>query len=159
MVHISKHSLSSWCWNSQGRGRLPDWHKNPSIQFLHSADTLKTTAGCLSCTFPSNRTKPVYTSWTPWSALKMKRGLWARPPVLVPVPSQAINSSPPIQTGRLLGPCFATAMTEEPQKKLGFFCLSLSGSLELVVRTWKHGCGPGHTRQPTRETTERDAEM
>ena len=28
-----------------------------------------------------------------------------------------------------------------------------------MVRTWKHGCGPGHTRQPTRGTTERDAEM
>ena len=41
-------------------------------------------------------------------------------------------------------------------------------SLFLSVTVWepgtggqdvKHGCGPGHTRQPTRETTESDAEM
>ena len=59
-----------------------------------------------------------------------------------------------------LGPCFATATLKKIfQKENFFFCLSLSGSLGLVVRTWKHGCGPGHTRQPARETTERDAEM
>ena len=39
--------------------------------------------------------KNLYTCWTPWSALQ-KKGLWARPPVLTPVPSQAIHSSPPI---------------------------------------------------------------
>ena len=39
VVHISKHSLSSWCWNSQDHGRLPDKHMYPSIHFLHSADT------------------------------------------------------------------------------------------------------------------------
>ena len=44
-------------------------------------------------------------------------------------------------------------------KKKNIFCLSLSGSLGLVVRTCTHECGQGHTRQPTRETTERDAEM
>ena len=38
---------------------------------------------------------------------------------------------------RLLGPCFATAMMEESQNKL-VVRLSLSGSLGLVVKTWKH---------------------
>ena len=28
-----------------------------------------------------------------------------------------------------------------------------------MVWTWKHGCAPGHTRQPTRETTERRCDM
>ena len=47
----------------------------PSTHFLHSADTLKTMAGCLSCTFPSIRTKPAHTSWTPWSALQKKKAV------------------------------------------------------------------------------------
>ena len=48
----------------------------PSIHFSLDEDTLKTTVGCLWSTYPS------------------VRGLWARPPVLlpVPVPSQAIHS-------------------------------------------------------------------
>ena len=37
--------------------------------------------------------------------------------------------------------------------------LSPSGCLGLVVRTRKHGCGPGHTGQRTRETTKRRCDM
>ena len=40
------------------------------------------------------------TCWTLWSALQKKRVLlWARPPVLTPVPSQAIYGCPPIAVG------------------------------------------------------------
>ena len=34
----------------------------------------------------------LHTCWTPWSALKKKQELWARPPVLTPVPLRAIHS-------------------------------------------------------------------
>ena len=50
----------------------------------------------------------------------------------------------------------APTLVEAIAKKKG---LSLSGCLGLVVRTWKHGCGPGHTGQRTRETTERRWDM
>ena len=97
--------------------------------------------------------------------------LWARPPVLTPVPSQAIHSSPPIAVGsrrvrlsrnlhacfdslvrlprdiseklafmlKLLGLAFRNSNEERIEKKKTCVCLSLSGSLALVVRTWRHG--------------------
>ena len=37
--------------------------------------------------------KLVRTSWTPWSALRKSGELWARAPVLRPVPSQANHSN------------------------------------------------------------------
>ena len=66
-VHISKHSPFSWCWNSQDHGRLPGKHisKHSQQKLAHVLDSL------------------VHTG---------TRGLWARPPVLTPVPSQAIHS-------------------------------------------------------------------
>ena len=90
---------------------------------------------------------------------KRKRELWARPPVLTPVPSWAIHSSPPVQTGRLLGPCletllrswlhvkllgpcFATATMEAP-KKLVF----------LSVTVWEPGTGGQDTETRVRATT------
>ena len=83
--------------------------------------------------------------------------------MLTPVPSQAIHSSPPIaDCSRRVDSLVRVSQQQRwknRKKKPRFFCLSLSGSLGLAVRTWAHGCGPGHTRQPTRETTERDAEV
>ena len=38
VVHISKLPLSSWCWNSEDHGRLPDKHTNPSIHVLQLPD-------------------------------------------------------------------------------------------------------------------------
>ena len=53
--------------------------------------TLRITVHCPPCTYPSIRNKNLHTCWTPWSTQET-RGLWARPPVLTPVPSQAIHS-------------------------------------------------------------------
>ena len=53
--------------------------------------TLRITVGCPPCANPSIRNKNLHTCWTPWSTQET-RGLWARPPVLTPVPSQAIHS-------------------------------------------------------------------
>ena len=53
--------------------------------------TLKITVGCPLCTYPSVRNKNLHSCWTPWSTQET-RGLWARPPVLSPVPSQAVHS-------------------------------------------------------------------
>ena len=169
VVHMSKHSLFSWCWNSEDHGRLP----YPSFHFLHSAGTLKTTVGCLTSKWPSIRKKPVHTSWTPWSALQKKRKLWARPPVLTLVPSQAIHSSPPIQTGKLLGPYLKTILknwhscwtpwsvfrnnNDGKTEKTRFFCVTVwePWSLGLVWLDVETQAWAQHTRQPTRETTER----
>ena len=59
----------------------------PSIH----VETLKITVGCLTSAYPSIRNKNLHTCWTPWSTHET-RELWARPPVLSPVPSQAIHS-------------------------------------------------------------------
>ena len=59
----------------------------PSIH----VETLRITVGCLWSTYPSIRNKNLHTCWTPWSTQET-RGLWARPPVLTPVPVQAIHS-------------------------------------------------------------------
>ena len=55
--------------------------------------TLKIKIGGPPCTYPSIRNKNLQTYWTPWSTQET-RGLWARPPVLTPVPApaQAIHS-------------------------------------------------------------------
>ena len=87
-----------------------------------------------------------------------EKGLWARPPMLAPVPSQAIPSRAclnsrhsDIQDTPQKSQCVKTFLRPS-KKKQG---LSLSGCLGLVVGTWKHGCGPGHAGRPTHETTER----
>ena len=61
----------------------------PSIH----AETLKITVGCLTSTstYPSIRNENLHSCWTLWSTQET-RGLWARPPVLSPVPSQAVHS-------------------------------------------------------------------
>ena len=63
----------------------------PSIHLSPCAGTLKITVGCPLCTYPSVRNKNLHSCWTPW-AKRETRGLWARPPVLSPVPSQAVHS-------------------------------------------------------------------
>ena len=135
----------------------------PSIHFSLDEDTLKITVGCLTSAYPSihiktlkitvdclckyiskHSHKNLQTCWTPWST-RETRGLWARPPVLtpVPVPVQAIDSRPclnlhhsDIQSTAQKSPCVNTF--EAIAKKKETF-LSLSGCLGLVVRTWKHG--------------------
>ena len=136
---------------------------HPSIHLLHNAYSLKITVGCPSYTCPASH-KNLHSCWTPWSALqKKKQRLRARPPVLSPVPSQAIHSRAclkshhsDIQGTAQISPCVHTFL-RPPQKKRG---LSLSGCLGRVVRTWKHECGPGrdnrHARQ-LRETLRCDA--
>ena len=73
-ARMSKHSFSSRRLLSQDHGRLPDKHiaKNSNKTCIHVVDCLVRTA---------------------------KKRLWARPPVLTPVPSQAIHHSPPIAVG------------------------------------------------------------
>ena len=171
MVHISKHSLFSWCWNSEDHGRLPDKHTCPSIHFFTALTLSRPRPVACRAHFQAFAQNLYTRRGLLGPHCKKKSELWARPPVLTPVPSQAIHSSPPIKTGRLLGPCLGTLLRNwhscwtpwsvfrksngGSTEKTRFFCLSLSRSLGLVVRTWKHGCGPGHTRQLTRENRER----
>ena len=100
VVYIPKHSLSSWCWNSQDHGRLSVMHMSK-----HSL-------------------KNLHTCWTPWSALHKKRRLWARPPVLTPVPLQAIHSRAclnshhsDIQGTAQKSPCVNTFLKPSQKKK------------------------------------------
>ena len=81
-VHISKHSLS--------RLKITVGCRLCGYPSIH-VETLKITVGCLTSAFPSIRNKNLHTCWTPWSTQET-RGLWARPPVLTPVPVQAIHS-------------------------------------------------------------------
>ena len=128
--------------NSEDHGRLPDKHiskHSPSP----GAGTLKITVGCPLCTNPSIRNKNLHTCWTPWSK-RETRGLWARPPVLSPVPSQAVHSRAclnlhhsDIQGTAQKSPCVNTLFQATEKKKQG---LSLSGCLG---------------RTPTDTTTER----
>ena len=107
----------------------------PSIHFSLDEDTLEITVGCPLCTFPSIRNKNLHTCWTPWSTQET-RGLWARPPVLSPVPSQAVHSRAclnshhsDIQGTAQKSPCVDTlfeaiALTTSPEttkKNLFFF--------------------------------------
>ena len=129
----------------------------PSIHFSLDEDTLKITVGCLTsahpsvhektlkitvgcplCTYPSSRNKNLHTC-----------GLWARPPVLspVPVPSQAIHSRTglnlhysDIQSTAQKSPCVNTFLRpslspppQKPPKKNSFFLVtreSLAGHTE-----------------------------
>ena len=65
----------------------------PNIHPSPGTGTLKITVVSLASTNPSIRNKNLQACWTPWSTQET-RGLWARPPVLtpVPVPVQAIHS-------------------------------------------------------------------
>ena len=115
-VHVSKHSLfrlkiTVGCLTST----------YPSIHFSLDEDTLKITVGCLTsaypsihvetlritvgcplCTYPSIHVETLKITvgclWSTYPSIRNKNlhtcGLWARPPVLspVPVPSQAIHS-------------------------------------------------------------------
>ena len=67
------------------------WCTYPSIHFFHGAGTLKITVGCPPCTYPGTRTKTC-TRVGLLGPHCTKKGPWARPPVLTPVPSQAIHS-------------------------------------------------------------------
>ena len=114
----------------------------PSIH----VETLRITVGCLWSTYPSIRNKNLHTCWTPWSTQET-RGLWARPPVLTPVPSQAIHSRAclnlhlcDIQGTAQKSPCVNTFFEAIEKKKNKETFLSLSGSLG---------------RTPTDTTTER----
>ena len=98
-----------------------------------TAETLRITVGCLWSTYPSIRNKNLHTC-----------GLWARPPVLtpVPVPSQAIHSRAglnlhhsDIQSTAQKSPCVNTFFEAFAKKKV-----CQSGSLG---------------RTPTDTTTER----
>ena len=95
--HISKHSR----WNSLKItvGWLVSTY--PGIHFSLDEDTLKITVGCLLCTYPSIHVETLRITvgclWSTYPSIRNKNlhtcGLWARPPVLtpVPVPSQAIH--------------------------------------------------------------------
>ena len=114
----------------------------PSIHFSLDEDTLKITVGCLTSTYPSIhvetlritvgclwstyssiRNKNLHTCWTPWCTHET-RGLWARPPVLSPVPSQAIHSRAclnlhhsDIQGTAQKSPCVNTFLRPSKKKK------------------------------------------
>ena len=105
MVDRGAHIQAFTFFLSQDHGRL-------SIVRIseHSLFRLKITVGCLTSTYPSIHVeiikitvgsqtsttpsihnKNLHTCWTPWSTQET-RGLWARPPVLTPVPVQAFHS-------------------------------------------------------------------
>ena len=121
----------------------------PSIHF----ETLRITVGCLWSTYPSIRNKNLYTCWTPWSTQET-RGLWARPPVLTPVPVQAFHSRAclnlhhsDIQGEITLCQHFFEAIAKK--KRPSCHCLG----------AWAGHFEQRHTGQRTRETTEGRCDM
>ena len=134
-VHISKHSLF--------RLKITvscQLCACPSIHLSLEEDTLKITVGCLTSTYRSIRNKNLHTCCTPWSTQET-RGLWARPPVLTPVPVQAIHSRAclnlhhcDIQSTAQKSHCVNMFLRPSSRKKTKTF-LSLSGSLGKTHRT------------------------
>ena len=124
-VHKTKHSPFSWCWNSQDHGRLPDKHisKHSQQKLVDMLDSL----------------------------VQETRGLCARPPVLTPVPSQAIHSRAclnlhhsDIQGTAQKSPCVNTFEAIVKKKK--------KQNINLLVTVWEPGQDTrnkdnGHVRQ------------
>ena len=112
----------------------------PSIHPSPGAGTLKITVGCLTSTYPSIRNKNLQTCWTPWSTQET-RGLWALPPVLSPVPVQAIHSRALVRTyitltnRALRRNHLVSTLFEAIEGKKAETFLSLSGSLGRTHRT------------------------
>ena len=132
-VHISKHSLL--------RLKITVCCRLCAYPSIH-VETLKITVGCLTSTYPSIRNKNLHTSWTPCSTQET-RGLWARPPVLTPVPVQAFHSRAclnlhhtDIQGTAQKSPSVNTLFEAiVKKKKTTETFLSLSGSLGRTHRT------------------------
>ena len=120
---------------------------------------LKITVGCLTSTYPSIRNKNLHTCWTPWSK-RETCGLWARPPVLTPVPVQAFHSRAclnlhhsDIQGTAQKSSCVNTFLRPSSRKKQKPSCYCLvawAGHTEQRQRTRE----TPHTGQRRRETTE-----
>ena len=128
------------------RGRLTAVHISK-----HSLFRLKNTFGCRLCAYPSihvetlkitlsivhiskHSYKNLQTCWTPWSTQET-RGLWARPPVLTPVPVQAFHSRAclnlhhsDIQGTAQKSPCVNTFLRPSQKKKRpSCLCLGTPG--------------------------------
>ena len=113
----------------------------------------------LTKTLSRSRSTSTYPSIrTPWST-RETRGLWARPPVLtpVPVPSQATHSRAclnlhhcDIQSTAQKSPCVNTFLRPSSKKKTETFLLLSGSHTEQRQRTRE----TPHTEQRTRETTE-----
>ena len=86
--------------------------------------------------------KNLHTCWIPWSALQKKRGLWAREPVLTPVPSQEIYGSPRIAVG---------SRREKIVRNLHTVC-----DVFWSVTVWEPGSGHGNTKFEELFDTRRD---
>ena len=154
IVRISEHSPFCRRRHSQDHCRLTGEHISE-----HSLFRLKITVGCLTSTYPSIyvETLNIAVACPPCTypsihveALRIMvgclqstetRGLWARPPVLSPVPSQAIHSRAclnlhhsDIQSTAQKTPCVNTFWRPSSRKKTETFLL-LSGSLGRTHRT------------------------
>ena len=106
-----------------------------------ATETLKITVGCPPCTYPSIRNKKLQTCWTPWSTQET-RGLWARPPVLTPVPLPVIHSRTCFQSIAQKSPCVNTFLRPSRKNK----------NRNLLVTVWEPGQDTqnkdnGHVRQ------------
>ena len=144
IVRISKHSLF--------RLKITVGCLTSTYPSIH-VETLKITVGCLTSIYLSIRNKNLHTCWTPWSTQET-RGLWARPPVLTPVPVQAIHSRAclnlhhcDIQSTAQKSPCVNTFFEAIAKKK----------NRNLLVTVWEPGQDAqnkdnGHVRQQ-RDTT------
>ena len=143
---------------------------HPSIHSYHGDGTVKITVGCQRCTqrvlsqdHGARRahcqafTQKLAHVFDFLVRTAKEKGLWASPPVLTPVPSQAIHSRvclnshhSDIQGTAQKSPCVNTFLRPSQKKSL-----SLSGCLGLVVKTWKEGAGQDtrdnrHVRQTER---------
>ena len=140
-IHVETLKITVGCLTSA----YPSVHPSPG------AGTLKITVGCLTSTstYPSIHNKNLHSCWTPWSTQET-RGLWARPPVLSPVPSQAVHSRAclnlhhcDIQSTAQKSPCVNTFL-RPPKKNKVCHCLG----------AWAGHFEQRQTGQRTRETTE-----
>ena len=158
----------------------------PSIHFSLDEDTLKITVGCLTsaypsvhkktlkitvgcplCTYPSIHVETLRITvgclWSTYPSIRNKNlhtcGLWARPPVLtpVPVPSQAIHSRAglnlhysDIQSTAQKSPC-VNAFLRPLQKKKNKVCQSGSlGRTPTDTTTERHDTRHGTTGTKSR---------
>ena len=121
-------------------------------------DTCKIMVNCRQCTYPSilpfhgagfqDHDRLAHTCRTPWSVLQKSGELWARPPVLTAVPSQANHSGfrrvrlrKIARMFRLLGPCFASTTMEESERKASFSSNTAWEHCDAPLQVGHRRCG------------------
>ena len=98
VVGTPKHLLFSWCWNCQDHSRSSANAHVQAFIFFTARTLSRSRSVARRAHFQAFASKLAHVLDSLIRTAK-KRGLWEPPPVLTPVPSQAIHGSPSIAVG------------------------------------------------------------